>query len=272
MEFMHWFWRTRLGFLPLPTTASGFAIWTRDRFAQFFDAMSGYPLPVVYTVLMVVGFIVLWRRRDVALIIARPRTRDVRGSGGPTVPIPHARRAVPAPVATDRSCSGCGLDHRSPVRAQSPARSRGRCRSDRFRRSLAIALKPPPYIAEPFKPVFAYVQAHRQPGDHVYVYSNAYQAISRYGALYGMPIGTYDAGTCDENSTGPFLADVDRYRGARRLWVIGSSVPDFRPAREAIGKYLENHRCGARLVSAEIGRSAGSGERRAVRPERHHRD
>ena len=66
--------------------------------------------------------------------------------------------------------------------------------------------------------------AHRQPGDRIYVYTNAYQAISRYGARYGMPIGTYDAGVCDETSTGPFLLDVDRYRGARRLWVIGSSV------------------------------------------------
>ena len=53
-----------------------------------------------------------------------------------------------------------------------------------------------------------------------------------------MPVGTYDAGACDENSTGPFLADVDRYRGAPRVWVIGSSVPDFREGRQAIGKYL----------------------------------
>ncbi|HEV7705272.1 MAG TPA: glycosyltransferase family 39 protein, partial [Gemmatimonadaceae bacterium] len=59
MEFMHWFWRTRLGFLPLPTSALGFAIWTRDRFTQFFDAMSGYPLPIIYTVLMIAGFVVL---------------------------------------------------------------------------------------------------------------------------------------------------------------------------------------------------------------------
>jgi hypothetical protein len=119
----------------------------------------------------------------------------------------------------------------------------------------AIALNPPPYAAEPFKPVLAYVQAHRQPGDRIYVYTNAYQAISRYGADYGMPIGTYDAGACDETSTGPFLLDVDRYRGARRLWVIGSSVPDFRPPRQAIGRYLRT-----------IGVARDSFQRKSVAP------
>jgi hypothetical protein len=93
-------------------------------------------------------------------------------------------------------------------------------------------------VAEPFKPVLAYVQAHHQPGDRIYVYSNAFEAISRYGAEYGMPVGSYDIGTCDEKSLTPFVADVDRYRGAPRLWVIGSSVPDFRPGRQAIGRYL----------------------------------
>ncbi|HLB11229.1 MAG TPA: winged helix-turn-helix domain-containing protein [Gemmatimonadaceae bacterium] len=103
---------------------------------------------------------------------------------------------------------------------------------------VAILRKPPPYTGEPFKPVFAYVQAHRQPGDRVYVYSNAFEAINRYGAQYGVPPGSYVAGSCDEQSILPFLADIDRLRGTRRLWVIGSSVPDFRPARLAVGKYL----------------------------------
>src|SRR5450432_733104 len=29
MEFMHWFWKSRLGFLPLPPTLAGTAIWSR---------------------------------------------------------------------------------------------------------------------------------------------------------------------------------------------------------------------------------------------------
>ena len=237
MEFMHWFWRTRLGFLPLPTSAAGFALWTRDRFTQFFDGMSGYPLPIVYTVLMLAGFVALWRKRDVALIVLGPIL--VTFAAAVAQEYPFRLRVVlfllPSCLLAAAAAVGWIVDRLYGVnRPLGVAVALAAMAPPLF----AIALKPPPYVAEPFKPVLAYVQAHRQPGDRVYVYSNAFQAISRYGATYGMPVGTYDAGTCDESSTGPFLADVDRYRGAPRLWVIASSVPDFRPARKAIGKYL----------------------------------
>jgi len=237
MEFMHWFWRTRLGFLPLPTTTDAFALWTRDRFTQFFDAMSGYPLPVVYTVLSLLGFIVLLRRRDVSLILLGPIA--VTFAAAVAQQYPFRMRVVlfllPPLLITAAATVGWVIDR---IYALAKPLGAAIAVAANAPPILAIALNPPPYTAEPFKPVLAYVQAHRQPGDRVYVYSNAYQAIARYGGRYGMPVGTYDAGTCDETSTGPYLLDVDRYRGARRLWVIGSSVPDFRPARQAIGKYL----------------------------------
>ena len=237
MTFMHWFWRTRLGFLPLPTSASGFALWTRDRFTQFFDAMSGYPLPLVYTVLSLAGFVVLWRRRDVALILLGPIV--VTFAAAVAQQYPFRMRVVlfllPPLLIAAAAAVGWIID-----RAYALSRPLGAAIAvaAMVPPIAAIALRPPPYTAEPFKPILAYVQAHRQPGDRIYVYTNAFEAITRYGAQFGMPVGSYDAGACDETSTGPFLTDVDRYRGARRLWVIGSSVPDFRPARQAIGKYL----------------------------------
>ena len=255
MEFMHWFWRTRLGFLPLPTTTAGFALWTRDRFTQFFDAMSGYPLPVVYTALSLLGFVVLlWRRRDVALILLGPIL--VTFAAAVAQQYPFRMRVVlfllPPLLLAAAAAVGWIVD-----RAYALSRPLGAAIAvaAMVPPLAAIGLRPPPYTAEPFKPVLAYVQAHRQPGDRIYVYTNAYEAISRYGAQYGMPIGTYDAGTCDETSTGPFLLDVDRYRGARRLWVIGSSVPDFRPPRQAIGKYLRT-----------IGVARDSFQRKSVAP------
>ena len=251
MEFMHWFWRTRLGFLPLPTTTSAFALWTRDRFTQFFDAMSGYPLPLVYTVLMVAGFIVLWRRRDVALIILGPVL--VTFAAAVAQQYPFRMRVVlfllPSLLIAAAAAVGWIIDR---VSGMSRPLGAAVAIAAMIQPVAAIALKPPPYTAEAFKPILAYVQANRQPGDRVYVYSNTYQAISRYGAQYGMPVGTYDAGACDEKSTGPFLVDVDRYRGSKRLWVISSSVPDWRPARQAIGKYLRTigvARDSIRLVS-----------------------
>ncbi|HEY8794327.1 MAG TPA: glycosyltransferase family 39 protein [Gemmatimonadaceae bacterium] len=237
MEFMHWFWRTKLGFLPLPPTASGFAIWTRDRFAQFFDVMSSYPLPLVYTVFALTGLIVLWRRRDVALILAGPVA--VTLAAAIAQQYPFRWRVVlfllPTLLLTSAATVGWMIERAS---AAQPALGAALAVALLAPPLVAIFRRPPPYTGEPFKPVFAYVQAHRQPGDRTYVYANTFQAITRYGAQYGMPPDSYVAGACDEQSILPFLVDVDRFRGTRRLWVIGSSVPDFRPARRAIGRYL----------------------------------
>lgn len=104
---------------------------------------------------------------------------------------------------------------------------------------MAIVNRLPPYVVEQFKPVLAYVQAHRQAGDRVYVYSNAYEAVARYGPQFGLAEGAYVLGVCDEHDFRPFLEDVDQFRGARRLWVIASSVPDFYPARHGIARYLQ---------------------------------
>ncbi|MDQ2765814.1 MAG: glycosyltransferase family 39 protein [Gemmatimonadota bacterium] len=237
IEFMHWFWRTRLGFLPLPTSASGFALWTRDRFTQFFDAMSGYPVPLVYTLLCIAGFVVLWRRREVALILLGPIA--VTFAAAVAQQYPFRMRVVlfllPSLLIATAAAMGWIIDR---LYAFSRPLGAGIAVAAMVPPLLAIGLTPPPYTAEPFKPILAYVQAHRQRGDRIYVYSNAFQAITRYGPQYGMPVGSYDAGTCDETTTGPYLTEVDRYRGAHRLWVIASSVPDFRPPRRAIGKYL----------------------------------
>jgi hypothetical protein len=104
---------------------------------------------------------------------------------------------------------------------------------------MAIANKPPPYVVEQFKPVLAYVQSHRQAGDRIYVYSNAYQAVARYGPQFGLATGDYVLGMCNERDNRPFLAEVEQFRGARRGGVIAASVPDFYPARHGIANYLQ---------------------------------
>jgi len=103
----------------------------------------------------------------------------------------------------------------------------------------AVAEARPPYFFENFKPVLAHVRAHLRPGDAVYVFANAYQAVERYGAEFGLPQGSWTPGACDEKNLRAFIADVDRFRGAPRLWVIASSVPEFHHARAEIGRYLE---------------------------------
>jgi hypothetical protein len=102
----------------------------------------------------------------------------------------------------------------------------------------ATFVHPPPYVVESFKPVFAYVRAHKQPGDLVYVNPNAYEAVDHYGPRYGLPPGSYVVGVCDARDLRAYLRDVDRFRGVPRVWVIGSSVPRYRVPRVAISRYL----------------------------------
>ena len=237
MAFMHDFWRSRQGFLPLPPSAAATMLWTRDRLLQFFDAMSLYPIPVLYSVLALAGFVALWRRRDVALILAGPLA--VTFAAAVAQQYPFRMRLVlfllPTLLLTSAASVGWVVDR---VTAMNPAAGLAMGIAALLPPAMAIVLAPPPYVVEPFKPILAYVQAHRQPGDRIYVYANAYMAITRYGPLYGMPLGNYVTGACDDSLFAPFYADVDRFRGAPRVWIIGSSVPDFRPARMALRKYL----------------------------------
>lgn len=237
MAFMHEFWRSRQGFLPLPPNAAATMLWTRDRLLQFFDAMSGYPIPILYSVLALAGFVALWRRRDVALLLAGPLV--VTFAAAVAQQYPFRMRLVlfllPTLLLTSAASVGWLVDR---VTAMNPAAGIALGIAAILPPVLAVVLAPPPYTVEPFKPVLGYVQAHRQPGDRIYVYANAYMAVSRYGPHYGMPPGSYVSGTCDDSLFTPFFADVDQFRGAPRVWIIGSSVPDFHPARAAIAKYL----------------------------------
>lgn len=113
-----------------------------------------------------------------------------------------------------------------------------------------VIADPPPYYIEAYKPVLAYVQTHRRAGDAVYVYANAYEAVVHYGARYGLTPDGYILGVCDQRESRRYLADVDRFRGRERVWVIASSVPPFYPPRQSIDRYL--HAIGVQRDSIAI--------------------
>ena len=238
LAFMYWFWRRGLGFLPLPFTIGGTALWLRERVMQFFDAMSGYPWPAAFAVLAVGGFVVLWRqRRDIALVLLGPFFVTLAAAIAQQYPF-RARVVLfllPSLLLSAAAAIGWIADW---LASRNQALSFLATFLALIPPVVSSVERPPPYTAEQFKPVLKYIQTHRRNGDRIYVYSNAYQAVARYGALYGMPPDSYVNGTCADSSFLPFYQDVDRFRGAPRLWVIASSVPNFRPAREAVGKYL----------------------------------
>jgi hypothetical protein len=231
MAFMHRFWTSRTAFFPTSPKPSD-ALWVWDRVAQVFGrAFSWYVWPGLFAGATFVGFVRLWReRRDVAMLVLGPVLVTLLAAVAQQYPflnrtilflMPAMLLAVGAAVEWVRSRTSWVVVLPFAV---IPV--------------VALVRMPPPYFYEGFKPVLAYVQSHRRPGDAVYVYANAYEAVDHYGPRYGLPAGSYVVGMCDERETRPFLEQVDRFRGAPRLWVIGSSVPEFQYPRDAIARYL----------------------------------
>jgi hypothetical protein len=97
---------------------------------------------------------------------------------------------------------------------------------------------PPPYSVENFKPVFAFFRDHRRPGDAVFVFPYAIEAVERYGSAYGLAPADYQVGNCSREDHRVFLRDVDRYRGLPRVWLLDGSVPSMSSARRNVEAYL----------------------------------
>ena len=238
LAFMHRFWTMLHGFLPAAPRLSD-AFWLWDRVVQFLGrGFSWYAWPGLFAAAAGVGFVVLWRqRREVALFLLGPVAVTIIAACARQYPfwnrtvlflVPALVIAIGAAVEWGRSLAarahpGLGALVVAPF-AAIPV--------------LTLVRIPPPYFYEAYKPVLAYAQSQRRPGDVVYVFSNTFEGVDHYGPRYGLPRGSYVLGTCDERETRPFLDQVDGFRGAPRLWVIGSNVPDFQNARDAIDQYL----------------------------------
>ncbi len=104
----------------------------------------------------------------------------------------------------------------------------------------AIVQYPPPYRVEETRPVLAYVRDHRQPGDAIYGFFAASHALAFYGPRYGMQPADVVMGDCHYGEARQYFAELDRFRGRPRLWLIFThDLPRYR-ARNEIVNYL-NH-------------------------------
>jgi Dolichyl-phosphate-mannose-protein mannosyltransferase len=239
LAFMHMFWRRQGAFAPLPPTFGHDTVWAWDRIVQFFvDVwMLRYPWPMLYATLAIVGFALLWRRRDVALLVLGPIA--VTFAAAIAHAYPFRARVVLFLLPSVLIALTETLDTVLTLAASvNPMLAAGALVALAGPPVYAVIIHPPPYAVESFKPVLAYVGTHRQAGDVVYVHPNAYEAVDHYGPRFGLPPDSYVVGVCDARDLRPYLVDVDRFRGASRVWVIGSSVAPYRVPRQAIDRYL----------------------------------
>jgi hypothetical protein len=81
-----------------------------------------------------------------------------------------------------------------------------------------------PKYYEHIRPAMAYLQANRKPGDVFYVYYWAVPAFRYYAPFYGFIESDFIAGDQHENDPQALLAEIDRLKGSKRVWVLFSHV------------------------------------------------
>jgi 4-amino-4-deoxy-L-arabinose transferase-like glycosyltransferase len=222
LAFMHRFWGARHGFVSWPPR-----LWSAT---QFFGEtwMLAYPWPLFYTAATVIGFVLLWRqRRDVALLLVGPLVATVLASIAQQYPF-HTRVIVFLLPSVIIALAVAIASVRFPILVAALL----------VGPLYAIVRRPPPYVIEPYKPVFAYFREHRQAADQVYVFANTSEAAEYYGPRYGLTPDMYYVGICDRFDNRSYLTDLDRFRGVPRLWILSSGVPPYAPARRTIAAYL----------------------------------
>jgi len=202
------------------------------------DVFLRYRWPALYGVLAILGLVVLWRRnRFAALILFGPFLVTVLAAVAQQYPVRTRVVLFLIPGLLILIAEAAEWIRRSVGRLQ-PAFGGAVMSALLVAPVLAVVNKPPPYWTEDYKSVLSFVRANRRAGDPMYAYVYSYEALERYGPEYGLSPGSYFVGGCWRDDLRAYLRDVDRYRGAPRVWLITSGVPEFNEAGQNIRSYL----------------------------------
>jgi hypothetical protein len=89
------------------------------------------------------------------------------------------------------------------------------------------------------KPVLAYFDARREPGDEVYVTGLQSAPFAYYADQFGLNENGYVVGGChvDRRSRERYLAELGAFRGKPRVWLLFSGLQ--RPIRDTLVSYLD---------------------------------
>ena len=269
--FMDRFWRFRGGFPPWPIRKPADLLWLWDRTTQLFgdDMVLRYLWPALYGAVVAAGLIVLWRRnRAGALVVLGPFAVAVAAAVAQLYPFRTRLVLYVLPGLVLALAEGAEWLRRTAARLH-PALGAA-CMALLFVAGPAWAFVrvPPPYFVEDYKTVLAFVRAHRQPGDAVFVTPIAGEAVERYGPAYGLAPGDYQVGSCSAEDRRVMLREVDRYRGRPRVWVVASAVPPYQAAARGRRELPLGDRRAGTFGRRAVREAALPRQRDALRPER----
>ncbi|HEY2796573.1 MAG TPA: hypothetical protein VGK26_01675 [Thermoanaerobaculia bacterium] len=238
--YMDAFWRFRDGFFPRPFRRPGDALWLWNRIVEFFGdpMLLRYRWPALSAALAVVGAAALWRRnRFGALVLLCPFGAGVLAAVAQQFPFKTRVALFVFPILMLAAAQGAEWIRRQASRLH-PVVGAAVMAALFVIPTWSFIEYPPPYWVEDFKTVFAFFREHRRPGDAVFVFPYAVEAVERYGPEYGLAPVDYEVGGCSAEDPRLFLRDVDRYRGRPRVWLLVGSVPSMTADRRSVEGYL----------------------------------
>jgi hypothetical protein len=129
---------------------------------------------------------------------------------------------------------------------------------------VALVRNPPVWRLDEVRPVLVELHRQRRPGDVVFAYYPAWQALRYYGPLYGLPPESVELATCHPSDLHDYLRDLDHYRGLSRFWFLTSfNVPSLGEI-QAMVEYLDAIGVRRETITAPPNNRPGRGSSRVA--------
>lgn len=243
------------GFAPLPSSAEALAWYPRTLLRLFRDPLGRYDTgaaaaqvvqPAAAMLGAALGLAVLVRARSrLALIALSVALALLAASALRLFPLGAEREGAGrvllfvAPLAA--LLVAAGLERLSRTELVSP-RVAGALLGALIALPLARGtLSMVPHGRVELRPLVEYVARHRRPGDVIYVFYQAAPVFRYYAPRTGIRPGDWVQGTCARLDPARYVADVDRFRGRPRVWMLmtqpGTGAHDF-PERALILRHV----------------------------------
>lgn len=257
-SYLDWYWEG--GFWPIPPRSRADLLWPWHQLTWAFGAFGSgprrtngglnYPWSPVFLVIMLVGYVALWkRRRNVALALAAPALLALAASAFQLYPFTGRLVVFLTPSFLLATAAGAhSLLAAWPKRLEfaTPALLAVLGGAPVY---AAITALPPERI-EHIRPIVASIATRRERDDAVYVYYGAGQAWLYYAPRFGLATSDVTVGRCSAGDPRAYLRELDRFRGRPRLWVVATHLIRGTAELELLNAYLDA--MGRRLDSIVI--------------------